>query len=206
MRIREILAKEIARGIIATGVEGAFDSVACSTAYSYPSIGVSQWEGARADELLGMIDGGGEFVGRSYINIKASGELPMLQEILRSEQGKAAQEQLLARDCLAYVNVLQQVPTLDDTRCLIYAGIWCPTNHRVISVFLHNRYNRGCNLRSLAGLRDLFVREYYIAADVGEEYYAGYKNRAWRTYDYVAGIDLTTPYGIPAYGAAGNGK
>lgn len=206
MDIRDILAKEIARGIIATGVEGAFDSVACSTAYSYPSIGVSQWEGGRADELLGMIDGGSDFIGRSYINIKVSGELPMLQALLRSEQGKAAQEQLLVRDCLAYVDVLQQVPALDDTRCMIYAGIWCPTNHRVVSVFLHNRYNRGCNLRSLAGLRDLFVREYYIAADVGEEYYAGYKNRAWRTYDYVAGVDLTTPYGVPVYGAAGNGK
>lgn len=206
MNIRDILAKEIAHGIIATGVEGALDSVACSTAYSYPSIGVSQWEGNRADELLGTIDGGSKFIGRSYMNIKASGELPALKKILRSEQGKAAQEQLLARDCLTYVDALQQVPTLDDTRCLIYAGIWCPTNHRVVSVFLHNRYNRGCNLRSLAVLRDLFVSEYYIAADVGEQYYAGYKNRAWRTYDYVAGIDLTTPYGIPAYGMAGNGR
>ncbi|MDO4920910.1 MAG: hypothetical protein Q4E64_03665 [Phascolarctobacterium sp.] len=206
MEIRDILAKEIARGIIATGVEGAYDSVACSTAYSYPSIGISQWEGSRADELLGMIDGGGEFIGRSYINIKASGELPMLQAILRSEQGKAAQEQLLARDCLVYVDALRQVPTLDDTRCLIYAGIWCPTSHRVVATFLRNRYNRGCNLRSLSALRELFINEYYIAADVGEAYYAGYKNRAWRTYDYVAGIDLTTPYGIPAYGEADNGR
>ena len=206
MTIREILAKEIARGIITTSVEGTYDSVACSTAYNYPSIGVSQWEGRRADELLGMIDGGSNFIGRSYISIKDSGELPMLREILRSEQGKAAQESLLARDCLAYVDVLQQVPAMDDTRCLIYAGIWCPTSHRVVATFLHNRYNRGCNLRSLIALRDLFISEYYIAADVGEEYYAGYKNRAWRTYDYVAGIDLTTQYGIPAYGKAGNGR
>ncbi len=206
MNIKEILAEEIARGIIATGVEGAYDSVACSTAYSYPSIGVSQWEGNRADELLSMIDGGSKFIGCSYADIKADGRLSELQYILNSTQGKAAQEQLLARDCLTYVDALQQVPTLDDTRCFVYAGVWCPTSHRVVAAFLYNRYNRGENLRSLARLRDLFVSEYYIAADVGEQYYAGYKNRAWRTYDYVAGIDLTTPYGIPAYGEAGNGR
>lgn len=206
MTIREILAKEIARGIIATGVEGTYDSVACSTAYTYPSIGISQWEGRRADELLSMIDGGCKFIGRSYAEIKARGELSEFQLLLRSEQSKAVQEQLLARDCLVYVDALQQVPTLDDTRCLMYAGIWCPTSHKVVATFLHNRYNRGCDLRSLVELRDLFIREYYIAADVGEQYYAGYKNRAWRTYDYVASIDLTTSYGIPAYGNAGNGR
>ena len=49
------LAKEIAKGIIATGIEGGYDSVAKSTAYDYPSIGVSQWEGNRANELLKAI-------------------------------------------------------------------------------------------------------------------------------------------------------
>ena len=37
-------------------------------------------------------------------------------------------------------------------------------------------------------------------------YRAGYANRAEATYQYVAGIDLTTPYGVPAYGFAGNGR
>lgn len=42
MDLRHLLAKEIADGIIATGVEGAYDSVAKSTAYSYPSLDVNQ--------------------------------------------------------------------------------------------------------------------------------------------------------------------
>ena len=117
------LAREIAKGLIKTGIEGGYDSVTKSTAYDYPSIGVSQWEGNRANELLKAIPGGAEYVDRTYIDIKASGELPMLKELLRSEAGQQAQLDQLSRDCLQYVEVLQQVPTLDDTRCLIYAGM-----------------------------------------------------------------------------------
>lgn len=199
------LAREIAKGIIATGIEGDFDSVAKSTAYAYPSISISQWEGNRADELLRAIPGGEEFVGRTYIDIKASGELPMLKELLRSDAGKQAALDQLSRDCLQYVEVLQTVPTLDDTRCIIYAGMWCPTSTYVVKRFLENRFER-VDLRSLEVLNKLFKNYYYIAADVGEMYRAGYANRAEATYQYVAGIDLTTPYGVPAYGYAGNGR
>ena len=199
------LAKEIAKGLINTGIEGGYDSVAKSTAYDYPSIGVSQWEGNRADELLRAIPGGAEYVDRTYIDIKASGELPMLKELLRSESGQQAQLDQLSRDCLQYVEVLQQVPTLDDTRCLIYAGMWCPTSTWVVKRFLANRYMH-VDLRSLKALNELFKNYYWIAADVGEIYRPGYANRAQTTYEYVAGIDLTTPYGVPAYGYAGNGR
>lgn len=199
------LAKEIAKGLINTGIEGGYDSVAKSTAYDYPSIGVSQWEGNRANELLKAIPGGVEYADRTYIDIKASGELPMLKELLRSEAGQQAQLDQLSRDCLQYVDVLQQVPTLDDTRCIIYAGMWCPTSTWVVKRFLTNRYMH-VDLRSLEALYKLFKDYYWIAADVGELYQQGYANRAQTTYEYVAGIDLTTPYGIPAYGKAGNGR
>lgn len=199
------LAKEIAKGLINTGIEGGYDSVAKSTAYDYPSIGVSQWEGNRANELLKAIPGGAEYADRTYIDIKASSELPMLKELLRSDAGEQAQLEQLSRDCLQYVEVLQQVPTLDDTRCLIYACMWCPTSTYVVKRFLENRFDR-VDLRSLEALNKLFENYYWIAADVGELYRAGYANRARITYEYVAGIDLTTPYGIPAYGKAGNGR
>ena len=151
------------------------------------------------------IPGGEEFIGRTYIDIKASGELPMLKELLRSDAGQQAQLAQLSRDCLQYVEVLQQVPTLDDTRCIIYAGMWCPTSTYVVKRFLENRFER-VNLRSLEALYKLFKNYYWIAADVGEMYRIGYANRAQSTYEYVAGIDLTTPYGVPAYGYAGNGR
>lgn len=199
------LAKEIAKGLINTGIEGAYDSVAKSTAYDYPSIGVSQWEGTRADNLLCAISGGSAFAWRTYENIKAIGELPMLKRLLASEEGKQAQLEMLTNDCLQYVEVLQQVPTLDDTRCIIYAGMWCPTSTWVVKHFLENRYTH-VNLRSLQALYELFKNYYWIAADVGEMYQPGYANRARITYEYVAGIDLTTPYGVPAYGYAGNGR
>ena len=201
----ENLAKEIAKGIIATGIEGAYDSVAKSTAYDYPSIGCSQWEGNRANDLLRMIPGGEEFVNRSYVNIQASGELPMLRELLDSEAGRKAQLELLSKDCLKYVEALKTVPTLDDTRCLIYCGMWCPTSTYVVKKFLQARYMH-VDLRSLKAVKDMFKNFYWIAADVGEMYRAGYANRAENTYQYVAGVDLTTPYGIPAYGNTPNGR
>lgn len=208
MDIREILSTEIAKGIVSTGVEGAYDSISCSTAGDYPSMGVSQWEGlngGRGDQLLSWLDGGNHYMSRTYSDIKESGEIPALKALLGSEQGQAAQLAILADDCKEYVDELRLVPTLDDTRCLIYAGIWCPTSLFVVSRFLHRLWSM-YNLRSLETMRTLFRDRYYIAADVGDEYKLGYANRADNTYDYVAGVDLTTPYGIPAYGQAGNGR
>lgn len=205
MNIRKILAAEIAKGLISTGVEGPFDAVSRSTAGDYPSMGCSQWEGYRGNLLLSYIDGGSNFQNRTYSDIVSCGELDSLKALLGSEQGQAAQRMLLSDDCLMYVDTLRQVPTLDDTRCFIYAGLWCPTSHNVVSTFLKNRCEQ-YNLRSLSVLRDLFKSQYYISAGVGEEYAAGYANRAEITYAYVAGIDLTTPYNIPAYGEAGNGR
>lgn len=204
----EELAKEIALGIIKTGVEGSYGSVSCSTAGDYPSMGVSQWEGlgGRGDLLLSYLDGGSYFAGRSYSDIKYRGELSALKALLESKQGQIAQQMILAQDCLdRYVPQLKRVPTLDDSRCFIYAGIWCPTSEYVVRQFLTNRFTR-CNLRSLEALKNLFKDEYYIGAGVGEIYKEGYANRAENTYYYVAGIDLTTLYGVPIYGEAGNGR
>jgi hypothetical protein len=197
----EQLAYEIAKGIGQTGVEGGYNSVTRSTAGDYPSMGMSQWEGlgGRGDSLLSYIDGGNHFSGRTYSDIKYSGELPTLKALLDSRQGQEAQNQILARDCLEmYVPALKQVSTLDDSRCFIYAGIWCPTSHVVVRRFLQNRYDR-CNIRSLATLRDIFRDQYYIAAAVGIENARGYANRAENTYQYVAGVDLSA-YGVPEYG------
>ena len=55
-------------------------------------------------------------------------------------------------------------------------------------------------------MKNVFKEEYYIAADVGERYALGYANRAENTYQYVAGIDLTTPYGVPVYGEGPFGR
>lgn len=201
------LAYEIAKGIGMTGVEGSYGSVSCSTAGDYPSMGISQWEGlgGRGDSLLSYIDGGRQFAGRAYSDIRDCGELPSLSALLESPQGQEAQNQILATDCLAmYVTALKQVPTLDDSRCFIYAGIWCPTSHIVVRRFLQNRCYT-FNLRSLETLRNLFHDLYYIAASVGEEYAAGYANRAENTYQYVAGIDLSK-YGVPAYGQGPFGR
>lgn len=198
----EQLAYEIARGIGQTGVEGSYGSVSCSTAGDYPSMGISQWEGigGRGDSLLSYINGGSYFANRSYSDIRRSGELSALSALLESPQGQEAQNIILAQDCLTqYVPALKQVPGLDDSRCFIYAGIWCPTSHNVVRRFLQNRAGGWYNLRSLAALRDIFRDQYYVAAAVGERYAAGYANRAENTYQYIAARNLSE-YGIPTYG------
>ena len=183
MDLRHLLAKEIADGIIATGVEGGFDSVSCSTAGNYPSMGVSQWEGPRGDNLLSWIDAGRKFMGRSYSDIINAGELYELKHVLSSPQGQHAQREILAYDCLAYADAL--MPLLSDSKCVIYAGIWCPTSDTVVKVFLKKRIERGYNVNNLSTLNKLFMFEYYQDAGVGEMYRQGYANRAENTYRYL---------------------
>lgn len=185
---REELARAIADGIIATHVEGDFDSVSCSTADDYPSIGVSQWEGSRADDLLSRIPGGDRYAGLSYSDIADSGELWNLEALLNSTDGQEAQRQKLAEDCLDYVDALWEISNLDDTRCTIYAGIWCPTSTSVVCRFLENR-QWSYDLRNLHTVRALFKYQYARAAGC-EEYAEGYANRADATYEYVAGLEI----------------
>jgi len=194
---KEELAREIAKGLVNTGVEGGFNAVSCSTAGDYPSIGCSQWEGGRAESLLSSIPGGDHYAGRAYSDIEAAGELDLLAQLLDSQEGQDAQIALLAEDTATYVDTLQEVETLDDSRCTIYAGIWCPTSHYVVSRFLQRRQDRGYDLRSLAKVRDLFHEQYASAAGC-EDYATGYANRADNTFDYVAGLDLSS-YGVPVY-------
>jgi hypothetical protein len=186
----EELAKEIALGIINTGVEGGYDNVCCSTAGDYPCMGVSSWEGinGRGDTLLSCIDGAHKFIGRTYSDIRDSGEIEELGELLNSEQGQLAQQQILANDCLElYIPSLSEVENLDDTKCFIYAGIWSPTSHYVVKNFLRRRQGE-YDIRNLETLRDMFKFLYYIAADVGDQYAEGYANRAENTYAYVSEI------------------
>ena len=179
------LAQSIAEGLIETGVEGGADAVSCSTAGDYPSIGLSQWEGERADILLTYIDSGERFIGRTYSDIESSGELDALSALLDSEQGQAAQLMILAKDCAdAYLPALTDAG-LTDARCIIYAGIWCPTSHIVVSRFISHRLERGFDVNNLDVLHKLFHDEYAAVADC-EEYAEGYANRANRTYEYVS--------------------
>ena len=203
---QEQLAHEIAVGLVKTGIEGGFDAVSCSTAGDYPSIGLSQWEGSRADKLLDMIPGGDRFSDCSFSRLSRNGLIPALKFLLNSAEGQAAQLRLLEEDCGEYVDILWTVPDLDDSRCTIYAGMWCPTSHYVVSRFLKKRQERGYNLRSLKAMRDMFRDEYAEAASIPSNCYDGYANRAETTFQYVAGIDLTTQYGEPWYGQTANGR
>jgi len=190
------LGKEIALGLINTGVEGGYGSVSCSTAGDYPSMGCQQVEGigGRGDELLNSISGGAYYAGRSYSDIEAAGELDTLSALLDSQEGQQAQLAILQRDTNRYAQTVIDAG-LTDARCVIYAGMWCPTSEIVVSAFLQHRLQRGYDIAdNLDNLYTAFFNEYAAAADC-EDDAEGYQNRANDTYNYVANLDLSA-YGI----------
>ena len=193
----EELAREVARGLVETGVEGGYDAVSCSTAGDYPSIGCSQWEGARADTLLGYVDGGDYYAGRSYSDIEESGELDDLKALISSEQGIEAQLMILAQDAIDYVEAAIDAG-LDDSRSIIYCGIWGPTSTHCVYTFIKKSLDKCIDMNDLDACAAAFRDDYWIWADVGRKYRAGYQNRSDNTYLYVAGLDLSA-YGVPEY-------
>lgn len=201
----EALAHEIALGLINTGIEGNYDSVECSTAGDYPSIGVSQWEGDRADALLDRLETSWKYVDQSYSQLVLKGLDVALMNLLDSPHGRQIQIDYLTEDCIEYVKTLHRVKVLIDPRCIIYAGMWCPTSTYVVKSFLLEMANE-INLNSLEALKTAFYEKYADFACIQSRYYQGYRNRAERTYQYVAGIDLTTPYQEPIYGSGPNGR
>lgn len=176
----EQLARALATGLIELGLEGGFGSVSRSTAGDYPSLGVSQWEGPRAEALLRSIPGGEHFTALSYSALAAAGRLEVLSALLSSPAGRAAQEALLSEDARRYIAGLSGL--LENPACLLYAGLWSPTSEAVVRRFLENRKSRGIDC--LENLHRLFYEEYARAADA-EAYAEGYRNRAKRTYEYV---------------------
>lgn len=176
------LAGAIATGIVITGVEGNFSSLTCSTGGDYPSLGISSWEGSRADELLASLPGGAFFIGRAYSSLTEE-EKQSLQTLLQSPAGRSYQQRLLTKDCLAYAEALAEIEGLGQGASAVYAGLWCPTSTAVVVTFLRNRKNRG-PLAELSFLHRLFYEEYAGAAGC-LAYEAGYQSRAAVTYDYA---------------------
>jgi hypothetical protein len=184
----EELGKEIALGLVNTGIEGGFGSVSCSTAGDYPSLGAQQVEGDRADELLNNIAGGDKFAERSYSDIENAGELDELSALLDSAEGQAAQLEIIGRDTQTYAQRAIDCG-LTDARCVIYAGMWGPTSTYIVGKFVQNRIDRNI-AANLENLNQIFYDEYAAAAGCSD-YATGYQNRANNTYNYVSSLDLS---------------
>lgn len=186
---REELAHEIAVGLIETGIEGEYGTITKSTAYDCPSLGISQWEGTRADTLLYKLDLG-MYAGLSYSYLNNINKLNYISEVLDSDLGREVQLNLLEEDCLVYVDTLSNIHYLDWGRCTIYAGMWCPTSHYVVSEFLAQKQREGYVISNLETLRDLFYDYYADYANIPYNCYAGYRNRAINTYNYTRSLNL----------------
>lgn len=187
MTFEEKAAVEIAKGLIATGVEGAYDGFSKSSAGDYPSIGCSGWEGNRADALLTNI-GMSQYCGRSYSSL-TSEDISKIKIALDSEKGQSAQLAILSSDASNYVNSILAKVKITEIRCLIYAGIWCPTS--TSCVCSHLGKNTGV-VNDLDKLNHAFIDDpgsYALTtADLEEKYAAGYRNRGNITYNYCKNL------------------
>ena len=187
MSFEEKAAVEIAKGLVATGVEGPYETCISSTAGDYPSIGCSCWEGNRADALLTNI-GMSQYCGRSFSSLTPQ-DISTIKTALGSEKGVSAQLAILSSDASNYVNSILAKVKITEIRCVIYAGIWCPTS--TSCVCSHLGKNSGV-VNDLDKLNHAFIDDpgsYALTtANVGEKYAVGYRNRGNITYNYCKNL------------------
>ena len=87
---------------------------------------------------------------------------------------------ILSDDTEMYVEAVKEAG-LTDEQCIIYAGMWCPTSHYVVSSFIESR---DIDINDIDSLHEEFRENYADYADCSE-YAEGYANRADNTYNYV---------------------
>ena len=101
------VVKFIVIGMVVGGYEGGFNNCCKSSAGDYPSFGIGGWEGigSEGDQFLSRMAAKDSslsslpsYAGKSYSELKASGELKIIQDTLETEAGKKAQTAILAED------------------------------------------------------------------------------------------------------------
>ena len=187
LSFNEKAAIEIAKGLVATGVEGPYDTLVISTAGDYPSIGCSCWEGARTDAIfkeLGLSD----YAGRSFSSL-SDADKSKIKLALGSDKGQQVQWAILSKDTAGYVDEILKTVTVENIRCLIYLGIWCPTS--TYCVVRHAAKFSSC-LDDPDKLNSAFIdapTSYALTTSgLGSSFEEGYRNRGNRTLAYCKGL------------------
>lgn len=187
LSFNEKAAIEIAKGLVVTGVEGPYDTLVISTAGDYPSIGCSCWEGARTDAIfkeLGLSD----YAGRSFSSL-SDADKSKIKLALGSDKGQQVQWAILSKDTAGYVDEILKTVTVENIRCLIYLGIWCPTS--TYCVVRHAAKFSSC-LDDLDKLNSAFIdapTSYALTTSgLGSSFEEGYRNRGNRTLAYCKGL------------------
>ena len=187
LSFREKAAIEIAKGLVATGVEGPYDKIVCSTAGDYPSIGCSCWEGARADAIFEEL-GLSEYAGRLFSSLKDS-DRSKIKLALGSDKGQQVQWAVLSKDTAGYVDEILNKITVNNIRCLIYLGIWCPTSTYCV---VRHAAKFSSFLDDLDKLNSAFIdgtTSYALTTSgIGAEYEEGYRNRGNKTLAYCKAL------------------
>lgn len=98
---------------------------------------------------------------------------------------------------LLYLDWLEEIPGLQNPRCIIYAGLWCEYSQLLVSNFLTKAQEHGKDINSLQEVYWLFHNDFaaeIIMHDKKEEF----EHFSRRLLDVVGNMDLSE-YGVPAY-------
>lgn len=192
----ETMAKAMAVGLLNTHVEGYYNSFTCSTGGNYPSMGFSQWEGSRGDELLKDL-GLGQYAGKSNDTLIALGADKIIAAALNTEKGHQTQMNKAITDMKNVLsNIRNILPDLTNTKCALYIGIWSPTTYfgEATCRFLKKRIDPD-KINSLEAVHAVFANDGYAQWALGYDQsvfnanHDGYNNRANITYKYCSGIN-----------------
>lgn len=201
------LADAIADGLVVTGVEGPYKTCTKTSGQNddYISIGCSCWEGTRANKVLNAI-GLSQYTKEPFLDPKSGytsyskilqpiskgsskTHQDLISETLDSEKGRSAQRAILSADTKNYVTAIKSaVPNITDARCIIYAGIWCPTSTSCVCSHLKKNVSA---INDPVQLNNAFIVNNSYAAEtakVGSANYQGYYNRGNITLEYVLRI------------------
>lgn len=183
----EIICKYIAFGLIATGIEGAYNGYNPSTGDgTYPAVGVSGWTGGRLQTLLGMIPGGDKYQNKTANDFENDSSLKQgFLDLLDSPAGQKAQQTMLASDTVEYVATSKKYGIIDN-KVLVYVGMWQPTSTDFAA---RKASQNGGN--DLNQVHNYFKTQYYADAEVGAQYAGGYANRADKTLAWVNQCDFS---------------
>ena len=126
MTINEI-AEFVLTGLKEYKIAKSYDYVGRSDTNDYIRIGLAAWELDFADLLLENIPGGEKFEDRTYDNIYDCDEIDILKEVLLSEIGKKAQDNLLLSNILEDIKVIMKFTNVYSVDILIYLTVWAAT-------------------------------------------------------------------------------
>jgi hypothetical protein len=151
-----------------------------------PVIGIGNWSGSDADDLLNVLKQGHKYMDMSYNQIVDEDELDTFTKFI-SEDCKDIQKYTLSKNCDYFVKRLTHKDRLTDPKVIIYCGMWAPLGIGEVVVRL-KRLPPYINKNDVKEIHE-FTREHLPSELEGTMFSeSDIASRAETIYDYVTSL------------------